>query len=108
MLRLIELRLSDIVAHVQAVVRGTNAEAEGELNARLLDVDFNRHVLPGSERYLSVLPVPRCGWSDVTASERSDAQLHPLVSTQADARIREASKVPPPLFTWSAFDRELP
>ena len=71
LLRLIELHAPDIVAQVQAVVRGTNPEAEVELNARLLGLDFHRHVLPGYERYLSVLPVPRCGWSDVTAAERT-------------------------------------
>ena len=108
LLRLIERRVPDIIAQVQAVVRGTNPEAEAELNARLLGLDFHRHVLPGNERYLSVLPVPRCGWSDVTASERSNAQLRSAVDSQADARIRGASKMPPPLFSWSAFDQELP
>jgi mannose-1-phosphate guanylyltransferase len=107
LLRLIGLRVPDVVAQVQAVVRGTNPEAEVELNARLLGVDFHRHVLPGHERYLSVLPVPRCGWSDVTASERSTAQLRSVENSQADARIRGATKVPPPLFSWSALDQEL-
>jgi mannose-1-phosphate guanylyltransferase len=107
LLRLIELRVPDIVAQVQAVVRGTNPEAEIELNARLLGVDFHRDVLPGYERYLSVLPVPRCGWSDVTASERNNAQLRLAQDSQADARSRQAAKVPPPLFSWSALDQEL-
>ncbi len=107
LLRLIELRVPDIVAQVRAVVGGTNPEAEVELNARLLGLDFHRHVLPGYERYLSVLTVPRCGWSDVPASERSNAQLHSAGAGRADVRIREAAKMPPPLFSWSAFDREL-
>ena len=108
LLRLIERRVPDMIAQVQAVVRGTNPEAEAELNARLQGLDFHRHVLPGNERYLSVLPVPRCGWSDVPASERSNAQVRSAVDSQADARMRGASKVPPPLFSWSAFDKELP
>lgn len=58
LLRLIERRVPDIVAQVQAVVRGTNPDAEVELNSRLLGLDFNRQVLPGYERCLSVLPVP--------------------------------------------------
>jgi len=108
LLRLIEGRVPDIIAQVQAVVRGTNSEAEAELNAHLLGLDFHRHVLPGNERYLSVLPVPRCGWSDVTASERGNAPLRLTVDSEADAQIRGASKMRPPLFSWSAFDQELP
>lgn len=107
LLRLIELRVPDIVAQVQAVVRGTNPEAEVELNARLLGLDFQRDVLPGYEQYLSVLPIPRCGWNDVTGSERSNAQLRSAEDSQTDARIRGATKVPPPLISWSAFDQEL-
>lgn len=104
LLRLIEGRVPNIIAQVQAVVRGTSPEAETELHARLVGVDFHRHVLPGNEQHLSVLPVPRCGWSDVTLN----AQLRSAVDSQADARIRGASRVPPPLFSWSAFDQELP
>lgn len=108
LLRLIEGRVPDIIAQVQAVVRGANPEAQAELNARLLDLDFQRDVLPGYEPHLSVLPVPRCGWSDVTASERSNAQLRSVVDSQADAQIRGSSKkVPPPPFSWSAFEELL-
>lgn len=55
LLRLIEGRVPDIIAQVQAVVRGTNPEAEAELT-----------------------------------------------------RIRGASNVPSPLYSWSTFDQEMP
>lgn len=98
LLQLIEGRVPDIIAQVQAVVRGTDPEAEAELHARLQGLDFHRHVLPGNERYLSVLPVPRCGWNHVTASDRNDTPLRSAVDR----------RVPPPLFSWSGFDQEVP
>ena len=65
LLQLIERRVPDIVIEVQAVVRGANPVADAELSARLQGLDFHRDVLPGNERYLSVLPVARRGWIDI-------------------------------------------
>jgi mannose-1-phosphate guanylyltransferase len=64
LLRLIERRVPDVIVQAQEVVRGASPAAGAELNARLQGLDFHRHVLPGNERYLSVLPIPRCGWSE--------------------------------------------
>ena len=58
LLRLVERRVPDIIMEAQALLRDASPVAEAELNARLQGLDFHRHVLPGNERYLSVLPVP--------------------------------------------------
>jgi hypothetical protein len=50
LLRLIEGRVPDITAQVEAVARETNADAEAELNARLQGLDFYRDVLPQNEQ----------------------------------------------------------
>lgn len=40
------------------------------LYEQLPDIDFSRHVVSGAEQHLRVLPVPRCGWSDLGTPRR--------------------------------------
>jgi len=107
-LRLLERRIPDVVAAAQAVIGGTDPVAAAELNARLLGLDFHRDVLPGQERYLNVLPVPRGGGIGLRASERSiDTRLYPALDQQAAPQAHAASAVSP-RFARSPFGHELP
>ena len=62
LLQLIEVRVPDITTLGEAVVRGTNPDAEAELNARLLGVDFYLDVLSrsGRDEGSMAIPVARC------------------------------------------------
>ena len=100
-LRLLERRIPDVVGQAQAVFRGADATAAAELNTRLLGLDFHRHVLPGQERYLSVLPIPRYDRTDLSAAERSiDTPLRPTPDEQAAATSAVQSR-----FAWSPLDQ---
>ena len=46
------------------------AHAIAVLYEQLPNRDFSRHVLPGQESHLHVLPVPFCGWSDLGTPKR--------------------------------------
>jgi hypothetical protein len=105
-LRLMERRIPDVVVEAQAVIRGADPDAAAELNTRLLGLDFHRHVLPGQERYLSVLPIPRYDRTEVSAPERSiDTRLHPTPDGQAAPQTTATSAVPS-RFAWSPFGQE--
>lgn len=67
-LQLIERRLPDIVRQARAAVAQDqhgreDGRAAADLSARLRGLDFYRDVLAGQERYLSIVPVPRRGYS---------------------------------------------
>ena len=101
-LRLMERRIPDVVVEAQAVLRGADAVAAAELNARLLGLDFHRYVLRGQERHLSVLPIPRYGRTDLSASERgTDMLLPPAPDGQATATSAVPSR-----FGWSPLGQE--
>jgi mannose-1-phosphate guanylyltransferase len=83
LLELFERRCPDIVRSMRAVLlaarRGKDrAEALVELYQRLPDLDFSRSILQGQERYLRVLPIPDCGWSDLGTPERVAEALDAL------------------------------
>jgi hypothetical protein len=61
--------LERMSAAVQAEASGNHA-ALAALYERLPIVDFSREVLAGQESMLRVLPVPRCGWSDLGTPKR--------------------------------------
>jgi hypothetical protein len=68
-----------LVARLRAAVRqprscGTTS-ALHELYLDLPDVDFSRHVVPGREAALRVLPVPSCGWTDLGTVRRVEKTL---------------------------------
>lgn len=76
-------RFPQIVARMRAVVAqnqfhpGLSAAAM-DLYRDLPDLDFSRHILQGAEPVLRVLPVPRCGWSDLGTPKRLADTLRTL------------------------------
>lgn len=70
------------------------SDALAEAYARLDSYDFCRNVLEGCEDRLSVLPVPRCGWSDLGTPDRvvrCVEQLAPWASPPARAGLPEVA-----------------
>lgn len=64
-----------IVADMEAVVAHDAADprspiAASHLYRKLPEIDFSRHVAEGNESRLRVLPVPKCGWSDLGTPTR--------------------------------------
>lgn len=91
LLGLFRRRVPDIVAAMQAAVRrdllpGAGRLATRELYDRLPTLDFSRDVLPGEEPNLRVLPVPRCGWSDLGTPKRVAGVLS-LTALQASTAM---------------------
>jgi mannose-1-phosphate guanylyltransferase len=75
LLRLFERRCPSIVRAMRTIVTDGADGADGsralaKLYADLPELDFSRHVLQGQERYLRVLAVPDCGWSDLGTPQR--------------------------------------
>ena len=69
-------------------------DALAEAYARLDSYDFCRDVLEGCEDRLSVLPVPRCGWSDLGTPDRvvrCVEQLAPCASPPAQVGLSEVA-----------------
>jgi mannose-1-phosphate guanylyltransferase len=61
-----------------------------QLYERLPSVDFSHGVLEGHEATLQVLPVPRCGWTDLGTPQRIGMTLQRL-RANSDAPRRHAS-----------------
>lgn len=83
LLRLFERRCPDIVAKMRRFIQVEPRDhcpcgALAELYAELPDLDFSQGILQGQERYLRVLAVPECGWSDLGTPERVAVALHEL------------------------------
>jgi len=75
LLAMFKERIPQVVSRMSAAVRrdldaGTGTRAVSELYAELPAVDFSKDILPGQESHLRVLPVPRCGWSDLGTPKR--------------------------------------
>ncbi len=67
--------IPEVVEKMRAAIQrdsyaGGTGTAIAELYAGLPTIDFSRDILPGQESYLRVLPVPRCGWSDLGTPQR--------------------------------------
>jgi mannose-1-phosphate guanylyltransferase len=67
--------IPQVVCRMSAAVKhdldaGTGTSATAELYADLPAIDFSKDILPGQEAHLRVLPVPRCGWSDLGTPKR--------------------------------------
>jgi len=74
-LELFRRRIPEVVetmhAAIQSDVRSAGRErALISLYDRLPVIDFSRDIAQGQERFLRVLPVARCGWSDLGTPER--------------------------------------
>lgn len=75
LLALFRRRIPDIVTAMRSAVRRdlasrSNPRATADLYARLPTIDFSNDILPGHEAYLRVLPVPKCGWTDLGTPQR--------------------------------------
>ncbi len=81
---------SALVARMRAAVRqpssGETTSALHELYLDLPDVDFSRHVVPGQEAALRVLPVPSCGWTDLGTVRRVEKTLREPATRIAERR----------------------
>jgi len=83
LLTLFGRRLPAAAAAMRALIqrnpRGVlDAAAATELYRSLPSVDFSRDVLEGEEASLRVLPVPRCGWTDLGTPQRVAETLQRL------------------------------
>jgi mannose-1-phosphate guanylyltransferase len=59
--------------------------ATADLYTQLADIDFSKQVLEGAESSLRVVPVPRCGWSDLGTPTRLAETLRRLAPRRDDA-----------------------
>ena len=65
------------------------------LYAQLSDVDFSKQVLEGAETTLRVVPVPRCGWSDLGTPVRLAETLQKFPPARArKKRVGDAAANP--------------
>jgi mannose-1-phosphate guanylyltransferase len=82
LLALYERDLAGAVGAMRALVTGKSTPAAytelADLYDKLPNVDFSAAVLEGQEARLRVLPVPRCGWSDLGTPERVAQTLQRL------------------------------
>jgi mannose-1-phosphate guanylyltransferase len=58
------------------------------LYEKLPDIDFSRHVVEGTDVPLTVVAVPRCGWSDLGTPQRVGDTLARLENDRASPRER--------------------
>jgi mannose-1-phosphate guanylyltransferase len=75
LLGLFERRCADVVASMRtALQREATSRANGsaidDLYGHLPLLDFSKDILEGQEMHLRVLPVARCGWSDLGTPKR--------------------------------------
>jgi len=77
LLQVFKRRVPDLILHGEAVTHGAARGEEysagvSRIRERLSGIDFFRHVLQGQESHVRVLPVPRCGWSDLSVVGSGD------------------------------------
>ncbi len=80
LLDLFQRRMPQTVSAMRAAVlrdtaSGGQSEAVRSLYEQLPPVDFSREILTGQEANLRVVPVPRCGWSDLGTPTRVSEAL---------------------------------
>jgi len=93
LLGLFERRYPNIIARMRSLIGSCAREASpsdglAELYEELPDLDFSRSILQGQERYLRVVAVPDCGWSDLGTPARVAAALSDLPCPQRRADRR--------------------
>jgi len=92
LLRLFERSMASAVRTMVAM--DGLGESDLELAYRYLPtVDFSRDVLQGQEAMLQVLPVPRCGWTDLGTPPRVAATLRRLSEMRVGPARRPNSSV---------------
>ena len=91
LLRLFERRRPEIVAEMRRLVAGERVGQYDTALAALYDslpqVDFSRDILQGQERYLGVMPVAECGWSDLGTPKRVTNTLRELATRKRSAPL---------------------
>lgn len=75
LLRILADKHPETVAKMREVIqregfRSSKHAALSRLYDELPELDFSKDIVQGSESFLQVLPVPRCGWSDLGTPER--------------------------------------
>jgi mannose-1-phosphate guanylyltransferase len=88
LLRLFDGSFSSTIASISHMAErrmGFEGARLDQLYERLPSVDFSHGVLQGHEATLQVLPVPRCGWTDLGTPQRVGVTLR---------RLRENSDAP--------------
>jgi mannose-1-phosphate guanylyltransferase len=90
----------DRYATTMAGMRGVEGAILDNVYARLDSLDFSRDVLQGNEPALKVLPVPRCGWSDLGTPTRIGHTLQRL----RDAGIGSADRRMPAAYVNLAVE----
>jgi len=91
LLRLFDSSFSPAIALIGHMAeRRLEVQAAGleQLYERLPSVDFSHGVLQGREATLQVLPVPRCGWTDLGTPQRVGVTLHRLWENSDAPRMR--------------------
>ncbi len=82
LLKLFERRSPDIVRALSQIIAAPTNDLSRQRLCELYEAlptrDFSRHILPGHERHLRVLPVPECGWSDLGTPRRVAEVLREL------------------------------
>jgi len=83
LLELFETRIPQIVDDMRAAVvrdhsHPNDSVATIKLYQQLPNIDFSKQVLEGAESWLRVVPVPRCGWSDLGTPTRLAETLQRL------------------------------
>ncbi len=79
------------LSHIAERRIGIDGTTLDQLYEQLPSVDFSHHVLQGREGHLKVLPVPRCGWTDLGTPDRIGITLERL-HEDLDAPWRRAGK----------------
>jgi mannose-1-phosphate guanylyltransferase len=81
LLALYERQFPEVVTALDLAIereRAGDRRAVAELYAELPSIDFSRHLLQGQERFLKLVNVPTCGWSDLGTPRRvADALRRP-------------------------------
>jgi mannose-1-phosphate guanylyltransferase len=97
MLELFRRRMPDVVASMRAAIQDDLSSFGRErslasLYDRLPVIDFSRDIAQGQERFLGVLPVARCGWSDLGTPERVAHALQRTPAREAAGGWRAADE----------------
>lgn len=92
LLHMLEGRCPEIAREMREAVRRDlrqlNAVATADLYERLPSLDFSRDMLRnGTDANLRVLPVPKCGWSDLGTSKRVVQTLRQLRSRPGSIEV---------------------
>ncbi len=95
LLALFQRHIPEIVRDMREALRrdlaaGVGGTALAQLYDRLPTIDFSSDILRGEESSLRVLPVPRCGWTDLGTPKRVADALRRTPRPETSGWVREA------------------